>query len=127
MADPISAASLGLAIVAAFKDAYSTIQFIRRTIHTLRHFKSDKSELLTRYEVQVARLELFSLMLSGGRTNEPDASYLKTIPDVSYIIAPYSLSLSLSIFIRVRVREIIEIPSARPKDLRTAAKNIRRI
>jgi hypothetical protein len=88
--DPVSAAGIALSIVSLFGDAYSTIKCIKRTIHTIRHFQDDKSRIVTRFEVQIARLETYSRVLSGGTVGGPDSRYLKTIPIVSDISLSYN-------------------------------------
>lgn len=83
MADPLSAAGLAIAVVTAFKDVYSTVKFIKEQIHSLRHFRVEKSNLITEFEIQIARLERNSRILSRGKGNAPDARYLQTVPSVS--------------------------------------------
>ena len=83
MADPLSAAGLAIAVVTAFKDVYSTIKFIKEKIHCLKHFRVEKSNLITEFEIQIALLEKNSRVLSRGKANGPDVHYLQTVPSVS--------------------------------------------
>ncbi|RYP48279.1 hypothetical protein DL769_011220 [Monosporascus sp. CRB-8-3] len=80
MADPLSAAGLAFAVVAAFKDVYSTVKFIKEKIDSLMHFQKQKSTLIAEFEFQIARLETNSRILSRGKANGPDVRYLQTLP-----------------------------------------------
>lgn len=86
MADPLSAAGLALAVFTAFKDVYQTVKFIKAKIHSLRHFQAERSDLITDFEIQIARLENNSRILSRGKDKGPDVNYLQTVPKVSWHI-----------------------------------------
>ena len=83
MADPLSAAGLALAVFSAFKDVHQTVKFIKAKIHSLRHFQEERSSLILDFEIQIARLENNSRILSRGKEKGPDVAYLQTVPKVS--------------------------------------------
>jgi hypothetical protein len=80
--DPITALGLPFLVLNAFRDIYSTAQFIRETASSIRDYENEQSRVINRFEVQIARLEAFTLILSGGKSNKPDIVYLKTVPEV---------------------------------------------
>ncbi|KAM3075707.1 hypothetical protein ACMFMG_007838 [Clarireedia jacksonii] len=77
--EPISTA---FGVIAAFKDVYSTAIFIRDTIHTIKHFRTEQSSLTTQFDFQILRLSEYSKILGGGDRTEPNINFLESVkPD----------------------------------------------
>ncbi|KAI8208408.1 hypothetical protein K4K52_001393 [Colletotrichum sp. SAR 10_76] len=58
---------LAFGIISAFKEAYLTVKFIRKTIQTIRYHGDEQSKLLMHYKAQIWRMEVRDLLLELKR------------------------------------------------------------
>jgi len=74
-------AGLVLAVAVAFKDVYFTAQFIKKTAHSMTHYRTEQSDLVIHFEVQIIRLQNFSRLFRGA-DGSVDEKLLRTVPEV---------------------------------------------
>ncbi|KAI8161498.1 hypothetical protein K4K49_001745 [Colletotrichum sp. SAR 10_70] len=72
---------LAVGVVSAFKEAYLTIKFIRKTIQSIKGHEKEQSKLLLRYNAQIFRLKGLSRLFCADDGNLVDMNLLETVPD----------------------------------------------
>lgn len=78
--DPASAA---FGVVALFKDAYLTAQFIKNTVVTIKKHEQEYAVMALEFEVQIFRFKNLSRLFRGPDGNTVDAAILQNMSEVS--------------------------------------------
>ena len=76
-------ASLTLAVVGLFKDAYLTIKFIYKCLSTIRRFREGHADMALRYSIQIYRLRYFWAIFTGKMDNTINIKAIDKDPNVS--------------------------------------------
>ncbi|KAF4884242.1 hypothetical protein CGCF415_v015652 [Colletotrichum fructicola] len=85
---------LAVGVVSAFKEAYLTVKFIRKTIQTIRYHGDEQSKLLMHYKAQIWRMKGLSQLFCADDGNLVDMKRLETVPD-EFLIEVRDLLLQL--------------------------------
>lgn len=72
-------ASLGLAVVAAFKDVYLVAKYIRKTIRSAKHYQTEQTSLLSEFKIEILHLRSFWKLFTRKDGNLVDDDILNNV------------------------------------------------
>jgi hypothetical protein len=72
-------ASLGLAVVAAFKDVYLVAKFIRKTVRSAKHYQIEQTSILSEFKIEILHLRSFWKIFTRKDGNLVDDDMLNNV------------------------------------------------
>jgi len=72
-------ASLGLAVIAAFKDVYLVAKFVRKTIQSAKHYQNEQASIVSEFEIEILHLRSFWKIFTRKDGNLVDDDLLNNV------------------------------------------------
>jgi hypothetical protein len=69
-------------IIELLRDAYSLVEFVQQTTHSIRNHASERDDLDLKFASQNLRLQRFSLLFTTTDGDTADVARLQAIPEV---------------------------------------------